>query len=61
MNFYQKMREFLGKSEIIFGEFRQEAVYLYRYKKMVEACPIEPKELVNNWKERRKRVNEIQI
>lgn len=61
MNFYQKMREFLGKSEIIFGEFRQEAIYLFRDKKMVEAWPIESKELVDDWKERRRRVNEIQI
>ena len=47
--------------KLFFWEFRQEAVYLYRDKKMVEAWPIEPKELVDDWKERRKRVNEIQI
>ena len=47
--------------KLFFEEFRQKAIYLYRDKKMVEAWTLEPKELVNDWKERRKRVNEIQI
>lgn len=34
---------------------------MYRDKKMVEAWPIEPKELVDDWKERRKRVNEVKV
>lgn len=37
------------------------AIQSWVWKWAGEAWPIEPKELVNDWKERRKRVNEIQI
>lgn len=47
--------------KLFFGEFRQEAIYLYRDKKMVEAWPLELKELVNDWNKRRKRVNEMKV
>lgn len=37
------------------------AIQSWVWKWAGEACPIEPKELVNDWKERRKRVNEVKV